>query len=77
MLNSRSWGKKSIYKSSKLTSILKHVKISGILPFTEEPLRRKKSNESISKGGDGRIRASDPFSIFTANIIKEEVVFTR
>lgn len=69
--------KKPIYKSSKLTSILKHVKISGILPFAEEPSDERKATESISKERDGRIGASDLFSIFTANIIKEEVVFTR
>ena len=69
--------KKPIYNASKLTSILKHVTISGILPFTEEPSEERKSDAGDSKESDGRIGASDLFSMFTANIIKEEVVFTR
>ena len=47
----------------------------GILPFTEKP-----SNKHISEVADDTkddINASDLFSLFTADIIKEEIVFTR
>jgi hypothetical protein len=48
----------------------------GILPFTEKP-----SNDHFAEreevGEKNDIKASDLFSIFTADIIKKEVVFTR
>ncbi len=49
--------------------------IEGILPFTEKP-----SNaylEQKEESGKNDIQASDLFSLFTADIIKEEVIFTR
>jgi hypothetical protein len=71
--------KKTTQKKNKLTSILKQVRASGILPFAEKP-----SDDTVSvkdgkqkEGNDDRIGASDLFSLFTANIIKEEVIFTR
>jgi hypothetical protein len=47
----------------------------GVLPFTEKP-----SNtylEQKEETGKNDIQASDLFSYFTADIIKEEVIFTR
>jgi hypothetical protein len=48
--------------------------LDGILPFTEKP-----SNEHMSQKEDAKndLAASDLFSLFTANIIKEEVTFIR
>ncbi|MGN6530180.1 MAG: hypothetical protein ACTHK0_00320 [Ginsengibacter sp.] len=49
--------------------------VEDILPFTEKP-----SNAHFTQKGkvsDQEIEACDLFSLFTANIIKEEVVFTR
>jgi len=47
----------------------------GILPFTEKP-----SNKHLSERNEtakDEIPASDLFSLFTADIIKEEIIFTR
>lgn len=47
---------------------------AGIVPFTEHPdEERSGSNNSH----ETKINAAELFSFFTANIIKEEVVFTR
>ena len=49
--------------------------MAGILPFTEKP-----SNaylEQKEEANKNEIPASDLFSFFTADIIKEEVTFTR
>ena len=47
----------------------------GILPFTEKPCSNyfAKKEESEKQ----HMEASELFSLFTANIIKEEVVFVR
>lgn len=57
---------------TEFLQILKKTK-SAILPFTECPAVNKsdKSHEKIS------INATELFSIFTADIIKEEVIFMR
>ncbi len=49
--------------------------IEAILPFTEKPSNAHfaQKEKVISE----EIEAYDLFSLFTANIIKEEVVFTR
>ncbi len=52
--------------------------LNGIEPFTEKPsdnhgYRVSVNYEKIEK----RIDATELFSIFTADIIREEVVFTR
>lgn len=49
--------------------------LDGILPFTEKPSNNY-SNEKEQHPMDG-FQASELFSFFTANIIKEEVTFTR
>ncbi|MGN6194234.1 MAG: hypothetical protein ACTHOB_04810 [Ginsengibacter sp.] len=48
--------------------------LDGILPFTEKP-----SNEHMIQKEDAKndLGASDLFSLFTANIIKEEITFIR
>lgn len=50
--------------------------MEGILPFTEKPsesyfLPKEENRENTS------LKAHDLFSLFTADIIKEEVIFTR
>lgn len=49
--------------------------VEAILPFTEKPSNAHFSQKE--KVSDEEIGANDLFSLFTANIIKEEVVFTR
>ncbi len=49
--------------------------MEGILPFTEKPSSRHFNDKE--ENGINEIRASDLFSFFTADIIKEEVIFTR
>lgn len=61
-------------KKTKQTKSGKRVKSAsnkGIQPFTERPSER--DDNPNSKGKD----ASDLFSYFTANIIREEKLFTR
>ena len=48
--------------------------IREVIPFTQTPSENQFDD---SKNINNDIRASDLFSFFTANIIKEEVVFTR
>lgn len=50
--------------------------IEGILPFTEKP----SENHFLSKEDNSEntsLKAHDLFSLFTADIIKEEIIFTR
>ena len=60
----------------KLRVLLSHVQLSSILPFTETPSERQYDGDSKEKDND-KLQASDLFSMFTADIIKEEVIFTR
>lgn len=55
-------------KRSKLVKVLKTVKIDSILPFKEKP-----SDTFI----ESKERASELFSVFTADIIKEDMMFVR
>ena len=57
-------------KKLKFTKILQEVRIDAILPFKEKP-----SKTNIEKKDN--IAPSDLFSIFTADIIKEDVEFVR
>jgi hypothetical protein len=65
--------KQKTLKNHTLSSILKRAKKDNILPFTETP-----SEERTSPGRDKNpVDAVSLFSLFTADIIKEEVIFTR
>ena len=55
----------------KLLTLIKKVGISEIIPFVEAPSEEKKDKKLPD------LQAIDLFSLFTADIIKEEVVFTR
>jgi len=60
----------------KKNTVKKSLRITeGVLPFTEKP----SNDEFIEKEENGKtaIRAFDLFSFFTADIIKEETLFTR
>ena len=59
---------------NKTAEFLSNTK-AGILPFTEVPPRQVE--ETIKVKGTKSITASDLFSFFTADIIREEVIFTR
>jgi hypothetical protein len=50
--------------------------LDGILPFTEKPSNQY-FNEKDDELAADEIHASDLFSFFTADIIKEKVVFVR
>jgi len=50
----------------------------AIKPFTEMPPQSESQDiDEKERAKDSGINASDLFSIFTANIVKQEVVFTR
>ena len=55
-------------KRSKLIKVLRTVKIDSILPFKEKP------SDSLIESKE---RASELFSVFTADIIKEDMMFVR
>ena len=50
----------------------------GICPFFEKPSDEQKGMPDCDADRfEGRISANDLFSHFTANVIKEKVIFTR
>ena len=58
---------------NRLPFILKLAKINVVLPFTERPREEKTEEPKETTCLD----AFGLFSLFTADIIKEDVVFTR
>jgi hypothetical protein len=67
------------HQATRIATLVKKVRWDSILPFTEKPSDEKilpSDNLSRKKTVDEH-SASDLFSIFTADIIKEDVVFTR
>lgn len=61
---------KKTIKRSKVVKALRKLKIDAILPFKEKP-----SDEPNGKKNE--MEASELFSLFTADIIKEDIVFVR
>ena len=59
---------KKTIKRSKLVKALRKLKIDAILPFKEKP---------SDKVAESKEKASELFSLFTADIIKEDVEFVR
>lgn len=55
-------------KRSKLIKVLRKLKIDAILPFKEKP---------SDKVAESKEKASELFSMFTADIIKEDIQFVR
>ena len=58
-------------KRSKLLKVLKKLKIESIVPFKEKPA------DVLNKEKTEDMNASELFSFFTADIIKEDVEFVR
>ena len=59
-------------KRAKLTKVLKTLKIDAIAPFKEKP-----SDELSNPGKKDEMNATQLFSFFTADIIKEDIEFVR
>ncbi|MBC7946320.1 MAG: hypothetical protein H7Y42_00460 [Chitinophagaceae bacterium] len=59
----------------KVTELVTITRIDEILPFTEKPSLDHTSKAYSDK--NSQLGASDLFALFTADIIREEVVFTR
>jgi hypothetical protein len=62
------------------TSLVKHIRLNTILPFQERPSVDSVPAVKEEPAADDKQRplvAADLFSLFTADIIKEEVIFTR
>ena len=59
-------------KRAKLIKVLKTLKIDAIVPFKEKP-----SLEMSDTGKNEEMNASQLFSFFTADIIKEDIKFVR
>ena len=67
--------KSKLRRANDLIAALKNAAMDSICPFKERPsVDTKIRNE---KKEDNSLKANDLFSIFTADIIKEEVIFTR
>ena len=62
--------KKTIIKRSKLIKVLRKLNLNDILPFKEKPCDEIKEEK-------GKFEASELFSMFTADIIKEDIEFVR
>lgn len=58
-------------------TLVKHVKLNTIVPFTEKPSVQAEPSSEASENSDPIFSATDLFSLFTADIIKKEVLFTR
>ena len=67
--------KKSSIQKIKIISYLQNVKLSSIKPFLERPSTDRLLDEQQEKKDE--LCAADLFSLFTADIIKEKVIFTR
>ncbi|HET9744304.1 MAG TPA: hypothetical protein VFP97_01245 [Chitinophagaceae bacterium] len=61
---------KKTIKRSKLVKALKKLNSDAILPFKEKP-------SDQLKGKKNEVEATELFSLFTADIIKEDVEFVR
>ena len=59
-------------KRAKLIKVLKTLKIDAIVPFKEKP-----SVELSDPGKNNEMNASQLFSFFTADIIKQDIEFVR
>ena len=66
--------KKSSIQKIKIISYLQNVKLSSIKPFLERPSTDRILDQQEKKD---ELCAADLFSLFTADIIKEKVIFTR
>jgi hypothetical protein len=68
--------RKNIEAAARYVEFIKRVSEEVIQPFKEKP---STDNQPKPKGNekDSRLEASDLFSLFTADIIKEKAVFTR
>ena len=64
---------KHLGKKSK--RVARKTNVRGISPFTEQPSQESATN--MSTGSKTNLAASDLFSLFTADIIKEQKLFTR
>lgn len=53
------------------------LKRDGISPFCEKPSPNVMQKKEEPACIDDEINASELFSLFTANIIKEKIIFTR
>lgn len=62
------------YKRNRLASILKMAKKDTVMPFTEKPSDEK---DGQAKGKGSPVDAFGLFALFTADIIKEDVIFIR
>lgn len=60
--------KKKTTKRSKLIKVLRKLRIDAIVPFKEKP------SDEIQESKE---KASELFSMFTADIIKEDIEFVR
>ena len=64
------------FKFTSRLNTLRNIKMNGIRPFEEKPSIEQTPGITTDEPKD-KLGASDLFSCFTADIIKERVVFTR
>ena len=71
--------RKSFLRKAKLNYNPKFARSNEITPFTEEPGindPRRQANKN-AKGEQSQLSAAELFSLFTADIIRQDVIFTR
>lgn len=61
--------------TERIASFANRIVKDGITPFKEEP--SSDTTQTGSGGANQQLQASQLFSMFTADIINEQVVFTR
>ena len=66
--------KKLQHTEKKMPASIKKNRLNDIIPFPEMPSRNKYKSKDKN---ENELAASDLFSHFTADIIKEDVIFTR
>lgn len=71
--------KRFVMKKAKLNRKAKNAGYHGTTPFTEKPSIDHSPGhaDKNAAGEQGRLAASDLFSMFTADIIRKDVPFTR
>jgi len=70
--------KRFLAKQRRLIRQATSVRISEILPFSEKPsLDRNLDGAKRTEPKPDGLQASELFSIFTADIIKQDIIFTR
>lgn len=68
---------KKFEKQLKRGALKKSIEIRDVLNSFIQPFKEMPSTNKVGEENTGRISAHDLFSFYTADIIKEDVIFSR